>query len=48
MNTILLLLFVCAMLGLFTKVGSSKGYVLSLVGSGLVAGLLLLFPSLMS
>lgn len=48
MNAVLLLLFACGFVGLFTRVSTAKGYILSLIGSGIVAGLLLVFPSLMS
>lgn len=48
MNLVLLLLFSCALVGLFTGMRGNKGYFFSLVASGLVAGAFLLFPSLMS
>ena len=47
MNTTLLFIFACGLLGLFYRQGRGKGYLISVIGAAAVAGAYLGFSGLM-
>lgn len=47
MNTALFFLLACALMGLYSSLGTRRAYLISLIGAGIIAGFFFNFGSLM-